>query len=171
MKCFKRKRKGMTLVETMVALMLMGFAVIVIARLTSARISETEILETQYTVQAVDGFLYNIYQDYHKSKSFEIMTEPLVRVNEDGTETPIYSETPDPITGEYKQLEVFSGLAFDMGAYGASLYSYDRKTGGCYVNGSLVFKCENFVAEGTKQFLFVSIKLPNQKVFEYEIYP
>ena len=55
----KRRRRGMTMIETIVALLLMAMAILVIGRLTSARIAETEILESQYSVQAVDAFTEN----------------------------------------------------------------------------------------------------------------
>ena len=73
----KRRRQGMTMIETIVALLLMAMAILVIGRLTSARIAETEILESQYSVQAVDAFMYGIYQDYHKCLSFDIVDDPI----------------------------------------------------------------------------------------------
>ena len=149
----KRRRQGMTMIETIVALLLMAMAILVIGRLTSARIAETEILESQYSAQAVDAFMYGIYQDYHKCLSFDIVDDPI----EDEAGNLLRTLT--------------KSISFDLGTGGANIYSYDRETGKCYVNGSEVFKCESFVAQGTSQFLYVAVKLQNQKILEFQIYP
>ena len=147
-------RKGMTIIEVVVSLLLMALAVVVMGRLTATRIVETESLNYQYTMQAADGMLYSIYQDFHACNSYTIER---VTKNEDLT-------NPSLVTSD-----VFT-MSFDMGASGIHIYQYDYLTYHFYFNGAEQFKCEDFTASGDPQHLFVSMKLANGERLEYTTY-
>lgn len=152
-KLCNRPRKGMTIIETVIALFLLGFAVIVMTRLTSARITEAEVLNAQFNIQAADAYMYGIYQDFHRCNNFVIVDDPIT----DDTGTVLRTIT--------------KSLSFDLGAEGIHIYSFDYDLGKAYLNGAEVFPCNSFVARGTLQSLYVSVKLENQKIIEFEIYP
>ena len=150
----KKFRKGMTVIEVVVSLLLMALAVLVMGRLTATRIVETESLNYQYTMQAADGMLYSIYQDFHACRSYTITRDTR---NEDPTD-------PTKVTRD-----VFN-MSFDMGASGIHIYEYDYLTYHFYFNGAEQFKCEDFIADGNHQRLFVSMKLANGERLEYTTY-
>lgn len=143
----KNARKGMTIVEVVVSMLLMALAIIVMGRLTMTRMIESESLNYQYVMQAADGMLYNIYQDFHECNSYNI------------THTVDISHEVDTIT-----------IAFDMGSAAAHIYEYDAYTYTFYFNGASQFKCEDFTANGDSQHLYVSLKLANGERLEYTIY-
>ncbi len=135
-----KKRSGMTLVETIIALALMGMAVIVMARLTASRIADTENLGKQFAVKAADAYIYGIYQDFHDCNGYEI-----VRADDD-----------------LSQVQ----LIFDLGSEGSHIYSYSPSDGHAYMNGVMQFPCNAFVLRGTTEELFVSVKLENEQRLE-----
>lgn len=140
-------RKGMTIVEVVVSMLLMALAIIVMGRLTQTRMVESESLNYQYIMQAADGALYNIYQDFHECNSYDIMHTVDIANNIDVTT-----------------------LAFDMGSAAAHIYEYDQTTYTFYFNGASQFKCEDFTVNGDPQHLYVSLKLANGERLEYTIY-
>lgn len=150
----KKYRKGMTVIEVVVSLLLMALAVLVMGRLTATRIVETESLNYQYTMQAADGMLYSIYQDFHACNSYTITRD---------------TKREDPSNPTKITRDVLN-VSFDMGASGIHIYEYDYLTYHFYFNGAEQFKCEDFTADGNHQRLFVSMKLANGERLEYTTY-
>lgn len=146
-----RKRKGMTIVEVIIALLLMGLAFVVIGRLTGSRIAQTEALEYQNNLRGADSFMYNIYQDFHNCREYTAKSEG---------------------TGEDRVTKI----QFDMGLDGVHIYEYRVKDRMCYFNNVDQFSCSAFVVNettegtGNQQFLYVSIQLDNGQRLEYQIY-
>lgn len=149
----KKTRKGMTVIEIVVALLLMALAIIVMGRLTATRIAETEYLNYQFTMQAADGVLYNVYKDYHACNSFTLDT---IRPHDT-------NPAADPTL--YKTI-----LSFDLGSGGIHIYEYDKETYWLRINGAEQFKCDDFVVNGDTQHLYVSLRLPTGERLEYTIY-
>lgn len=157
-----KKRKGMTIIEVVIALLLMGLAFIVIGRLTGSRIAQTEALKYQENMRAADGFLYNIYQDYHQCVDYEVVT------------------SDNTVNG----LQVLSTeLRFNLGTEGVHIYEYRRERQesalvageyiekrACYYNNIESFECNAFDINPNDSFLFVSIQLDNGQRLECTIY-
>ena len=139
----KKVRKGMTVIEIVVAMLLMALAIIVMGRLTATRIAETESLNYQFTMQAVDGMMYSIYSDFHACRDYTVESSPT------------FTKTI---------------LSFDLGSGGIHIYEYDKDTYWFYFNGAQQFKIEDFSAVGDMQHLYVSMKLPNGERLEYTTY-
>lgn len=135
----------MTIIEVVVALLLMGLAFVVIGRLTGAKIAQTEGLEYQNNLRAADSFMYNIYQDYHQCVDY---TEEHTGAGEDAV----------------------TKLTFNMGTNGIHIYEYRVKDSTCYLNNVPSFTCRAFVVNGNEQFLYVSVQLDNGQRLEYQVY-
>ncbi len=142
-----RSRRGMTLIETIIALLLMALAMIVMLRLTGVRLEETKDLGVQFDVRSADAFMYDIYQDFHVCNDLSV-------------------DRVEDSEGRYR-----TTLIFDLGSKGSRTYEYRSATRTAYIDGAKQFKCSSFVVRGTKQHLFVSIKLHGEKRLEYEIWP
>ncbi len=140
-----KRRKGMTIVEVVVALLLMGLAFIVIGRLTGSRIAQTEGLEYQFDMRAADGYMYGIYQDFHNCNSY---------TNESSG------------TGDQRK----TTLTFDLGTEGVTIYEFRTGEHKCYYNNIEQFDCTAFTANGNDQFLYVSVQLDSGQRLEYQIY-
>lgn len=150
-----KKRKGMTIVEVIIALLLMGLAFVVIGRLTGSRIEQTEALKYQDNLRGADGFMYNIYQDYHQCNNYYGNAT-------DGPDKYEFSTG----TGEDRVTKI----TFDMGLEGVHIYEYRVRDHMCYINNVDAFECRAFVVNGNEQFLYVSIQLDNGQRLEYQIY-
>lgn len=150
-----KKRKGMTLVEIIVAVMLMALAFIVIGRLTSARIAQTEALKYHENLRGADSFMYNIYQDYHQCVDY---------YGKEETGDDRYEFMWDTPTGEV------SSITFNMGTAGVHIYEYREEDGTCYFNNNAAFSCRDFIVNGNATFMYVSITLDNGQRLEYQIY-
>lgn len=138
---------GMSLVETIAALLVLSLAVIVMGRLTALKVSEQTSLEEQFIINTVDAYLYDIYTDFHSCEELRIE--------------------------EFSSAEgktVMLTFVMRDHAEGSHFYSFEEQTGSCYKNGSEVFKCNSFRATGTTQNLNVAIKLPTEKRMELNIF-
>lgn len=139
----KKKRKGMTIIETVIALLLMAFAVIVMGRLTSARIAETEHLGYQFEMRSADACMYDIYEKFHSCVSYEI--------------------THDRDVGT-------TAIAFDMGRSGMFTWEFRAEEYKMYYNNTEQFSCSGFLVNGDSEKLYVSIRLLDGQRLEYNIY-
>lgn len=138
------KRRGTTLVETIIALIVMGLAVNVMTRLTAVRLTEQESLDNQYVMVALDSYLSDIYHSFHACDSYTI-------------------ETNDH-TG-------YCRITFQISAdVGAAMYEFQPATGKCYFNGIEQFECSEFKAVGTMYGIYISVKLPHEREIELNIY-
>ncbi len=138
-----KKRSGMTIVETIVALFLMALAVIVMARLTSARIAESEHLGYQFEMRAADACMYDIYEKFHSCVDYEV--------------------AHDIDTG-------VTSLTFNMGTDGSYAWEFRPAEFKMYMNNAEQFRCAAFTAHGDSEKLYVSLKLENGQRLEYHIY-
>lgn len=142
------KKKGMSVVEAIAALLILTLSVMVMARLTALKMSEQTTLEDQYIVNNVDAYFSYIYSDFHNCQSLKI------------------EETDD---GSGLGTVMLTFVMRDT-ALGSIIYSYEEQTGYCYRNGIQHFKCNSFDVAGSIQNLSVSIKLPNEKRMEMNIF-
>lgn len=159
------RRKGMTVAELVVAILLLSFAVIVMGRLTMTRIAENESLNYQYTMQAAEGMLYNMYKDFHSCRDVVVDSSPYTATVKDKlTRSGVTYVKGDTLPA------VITSISFDLGASGSHVYSFDDFLYTFYYNGASQFKCEDFEVNGDMQHLYVSIRLANGERIEYTIY-
>lgn len=147
-----RKRKGMTLVETLVALVIMSLGVIVMARITASKVQETASIDSQYTLLSIDATLSDIYHDFQIAKEIKVSPE------EDDTSTS--TSTSDRIVS----------LAFDLGDGIVHLYDWFSETGKFYYNGIEQFSCTEFEVRYNSDNLYVAIRTPNEKRLELDVF-
>lgn len=137
-----RRRKGMTLVETVIAILLLSLAVLVMARLTGVKVDHQANLSSQYSIQAVDAFFYDVYNDFHNASTFSV------------------TQNTD---GGYIML-------FDLGDGNRSLYEFKASEKAMYSKGMEVFKCSNLEIRGAGNSLYVAVRLPSERVLEMDIF-
>lgn len=142
LKVLRRRRRGMTLVETVIALLLLSLAVLVMTRLTGSKVDHQANLSSQYAIQAVDTFFYDVYNDFHNCSAFTVTQ------NGDGSYI----------------------MLFDLGDANRSLYEFKASEKAVYVKGVEVFKCSNMEVRGAGNSLYVSIRLPSERTLEMDIF-
>lgn len=140
----QKGRKGVTLVETIAAVVILTLLFLVVARLTATKITEVSTIGDQYSLQTVDGFLSDIYHDFHSCAEFKVDTE-------------------------FDTDAVYLTFTFTDGV-APVIYEYNRVTGYCYKDGRQLFECSTFEADGAGRSLSVVIKLPNEKRLEMNVF-
>lgn len=139
-----RRRKGTTLVETVISVIILSLAVMVMVEITQTKVNEQAGIDAQYSLLTVDGYLSDIYHDFHSAYNVTV--------------------TSDSVTGDCR-------IVFDLGAaLGASIYEFDSVTRCCYKNGADQFKCLKMEATGAANTLYVGIKLPGEQLLDINIY-
>lgn len=141
----RQRRRGMTLVETLVALIIMALGVIVMARITAAKVQEQTSIDSQYVLLNIDAVLSDIYHDFHAAE--------VVNAYESGT-------------GD----DLVVSLNFDLGDGVVRLYAWVAKTGKLYVNGIEQFSCSAFEVRYTADNLYVAVRTPNEKRLDIDIF-
>lgn len=141
-KVLKKARKGTTLVETVIALMLLALAVVVMTALTGSKVDQQYSMEAQYSLQAVDAFMYSVYTDFHNCETF-VITE----------------------TGSGG-----ASLLFDMGNSKSTLYEYRASEKKVYIQGVEAFSCSNLIAHGAGNSLYLAVRLPSERILEMDIF-
>lgn len=147
MKKFLRKaRRGMSLIETLVALVIFSLAIIVMARVTSIKIAEQSNIDSQYIMINVDGFMADLYHTFHRCNG--------VTVTDYGGGS--------------------CSLSFDLGAEGSMIveYIYDASTltGTVYQNGVVQFKAAGFEVRSAANNLYVAVKISGERKLDMDIY-
>lgn len=144
----KKRRSGLSLIEIVVSLLLMGLAVVVMGRLAASRIEEAEHLNYQAEMTSADAMMYSIYKDYKACQGLDIQK--------------VIAEDSSSINIK---------LIFDLGLNGARVYEYRSTEGSMWVDGAEQFRCSSFFVDATDQHLYINLKLPGGQVLEYELFP
>ena len=138
-----KKRKGLSIIETMISVILMALAVIVMARLTAIKVAEQSHIDSSYSMFTADAYLSDIYHDF-QSAVF--------------------------ITSEYNEDTGRCKLTMDMGVETIKLYEFLPETGYCYLNGVQQFECSAMEVRSAKDSLYVALRLPDSRRLEIDIY-
>lgn len=138
----KKRRRAVSLVETIAAVMIMSLLMITIARLSAMELSEVDSIDAQYSMLAADAFMADIYDDFHAAVSYSF------------TESSAGQRS----------------LSFVKPDGSATIYSYSPADLACYKNGVFQFDASRFEVIGTTASMTVSVKLPNERLLQYTIY-
>lgn len=157
----QRKRRGMTLVETIIALIIMALGVVVMARITQSSVQQQASIDSQYTLISIDAVMSDIYHDFHAAETIQV--------------TKTGSGVGETIS-----------LVFDLGEGVVHLYDWvyegedvtvlengkeikvDKAT--FYVNGKKAFDCAGFEVTYLSGELYVAIHVEGDKRLEMTIY-
>lgn len=145
-KHLKKSRRGMSLIETVAALIIFSLAVVVMGRITAVKIEEQASVDSQYIMIKLDAFLSDIYHQYH------LATDVAVTENAQG--------------GTLLTI----GLGND-GTYIVDFIPGDLNTKGkIFINGEEAFDAEDFQASSTGNNLYVAVKANGDRMLEMDIY-
>ena len=141
-----KRRRGMSLVETVTALVIFSFAVVIMGRITAVKLEEQVNIDSQYVMVKIDAFLSDIYHQYRASDGVSI------GANSRGGTT----------------------LMLDMGADGTYIADFipgdAGTTGKMYVNGVEMFSAAEFTATSAGNNLYVSVKVTGDRALDIDIY-
>lgn len=99
-------------------------------------------IDAQYNILAADGWLSDIYRDFHASQSIE-----------------------------YESLDNgVNQLTFQMTDGLKNIYSFNQRTGWCYTNGVEQFQATRFEVVGTGNNLNIEVKLPQERLLSLSLY-
>ena len=138
---FKRRR-GNSLVEMIAALVIMGFLMATMNRVTMVRMADQKAVDAQYSVLSADAYMADIYADFHSCVNFTVET-----------------------TASGNLLLTFKQLEGDIDIYG-----FYPDAGECRKNGVSQFPAQRMVVQGAGNGLVVSIKLPDERLLEMSIF-
>lgn len=138
----KTKKKGVSLIETLGALVIFGLLAITVTRIASMKLVVQADIDAQYAVLAADGFMSDIYTDFHHCSSYSVE--------------------------EYDSGQTILTFIKDDGE--SNVYSFDPSRGVCMKNGAAKFKATRFSVDGTNNSLVVSIKLPDERLLDFNIF-
>lgn len=135
----KRKVLGLSLLEMIIASIILALAVSVLIRIYSMQTQVGVSVDTQYETMSVDSFLSDIYDDFHSTTDIVI------------------NESSDGIT-----------ITFNTDNY-VNTYEYLSSEKACYKNGIEMFKCYDMKASITPTSLYVSVKISDGRILELDI--
>ena len=145
-----KAKKGATLIETVIALVILSLAVIVMTNITALKVNEQKDLDSQYVIVNVDALFSDMYRDFHNCTRFEV----------------IESEEEDPNDRTYT-------ISMDLPT-GFVLYEYIPNatgTGGeIYVNGAKFLSCRGIQVIPTSNSLYVAVIVNNERRLDMQIY-
>lgn len=157
----QKKRKGMTLVETIVSLVIMALGVIVMARITQTSVQQQASIDSQYTLLSIDAVMSDIYHDFHAAQT--------IQVNESGSgvgkTVSLMFDLGDGVMHLYDW--VYEGEKTTTLENGKTLVS---DTATFYVDGKKAFDCTSFEASYLSGELYVAIQVESDKRLEMTIY-
>ena len=139
---FTRKR-AFSLIETMISVILLALAVIVMARLTSVKIAEQANIDSSYSMFTAEAFLSDIFHDFQRAST---------------------------ISSEYQEDTGRCRLTMEMSDNTIKLYEYVPDAGYCYIDGVQQFECTGMEVRSARDSLYVSVKLPNSRRLEMDVY-
>lgn len=137
-----KKRKGMSMIETIGSLVLLSLLMVVVGRLSMAKVQDSLQLDAQYAILAADGWLADIYRDFHAAQEIRYVEE----LNGDHA---LYFTMPDALE---------------------TVYAFSEQTQICYTNGVPQFRALSFTVIGTPRNMDISVKLPMERVLSINIY-
>ena len=155
-KLLRRKRKGMTLVETIVALIIMSLGVVVMARITATKVQEQSAIDSQYILLNIDAMLSDIYHDFHAAEEIQVHDN----------------------TGGSLTEGASISLTFDLGDGVVHLYDWiiepnasaGGTTGVFYYNGDRQFNCSGFEVRYTAGNLYVAFVTDGERRLDMDIF-
>lgn len=137
-----RKKKGFSLIEIIACLVLLSIMMVVIGRLSLTRTANSMGIDAQYNILAADGWLSDIYRDFHMSQDIE-----------------------------YESLDNgVNQITFQMPDGLKTIYSFNKQTGWCYTNGVEQFRATRFEVVGTGNNINIEVKLPQERLLSMNIY-
>lgn len=138
-----RKRGGLSMIEMIACLVLMAMMLVIIGKVSLARTQDSMNIDAQYRILAADGWLADIYRDYHAATAINYVR--------------------NDATGE-------NDLHFTMLDGSENVYSFSSETGYCYTNGVEQFQATRFEVTGTGRNIDVSVKIPSERLLTINIY-
>ena len=138
----RTKRKGVSIIETVGALIIFGLLAITVTRIASMKLVVQADIDAQYAVLAADGYMADIYSDFHKCSSYSV--------------------------DEYASGQIILTFTKDDGEN--NVYSFDPTSEVCMKNGAPKFKAKRFTVDGTNNSLVVTIKLPDERLMDFNIF-
>ena len=129
------------MIETVASLVLLGLLMVAIGRVSTVKIHDQEKVDMQYSVLAVDAYLSDMYHDFRRAISYE------------------YTESP---AGQQM-------LTFVRSDGTPVIYSYSPTATACYKDGVRQFDAQGFQVTCAVNNLVVSVKLPNERLFEINV--
>lgn len=138
----KKKRRGYTLLETMISIVIMSFAMVGLSRAAIVELNTNSQIDAQYSMVAVDAFLSDIYHSFHSCTSMDLVEAP------SGSKT----------------------LSFGNRDGGITIYSFDSTDNACYRNGVRQFSASSLDITKTSSSLEVIVTLPGDRMFDICIY-
>ena len=143
-KIFGKKRKGTTLIETVIALSLLSSAVVLMTRLTALKINEQKGIDSQYVLVLIDSFFSDLYTEYQESTHCDIVTD-------DGSG--------------------LVSIVLDLGSKGISIYEYmPGVPGEVKHNGSRLFTCREFTAIDSGDNIYIAVKVEDARQLSMHLY-
>lgn len=144
-----KARKGFSLIEVIASVVLMSMLLIVMTRLTLAEASNSMIRDEQVDVMNADGWIGDIYDDFHNALTFEYGR----------VVTPGVSTAESPIELRFTYLD---------GTY--NVYRYDPITRSFYTNGVYQFTGQSFVVSADTLRLTLSVQISDKRKLNVSIY-
>lgn len=132
----------MSMIETIAAMIVMSVLIATLTSLSGIKSADMDSVDQQYKVLAVDAWLADIYDDFHSCLSYS------------------FEETP---AGN-------KNLVFIMRDGSSHVYGFDQGSGYCTFNGARSFEATRLTVEGAGNVLIVSVKLPEERLLEMNIY-
>lgn len=137
-----RKRKGVSFIELIIYMLLTSFAFTLVVQSTNYKIANEKSIDVQYDVAAVDSYIVNIYRDFHEAMGVSVEKE------DNG----------------------ITMLMFTMNDGSSETYSFSLNDQACYRNGLKQFDAQSMTVLKSTGQLFVTIKLEDERLFEFNIY-
>lgn len=135
-----KKKKGFSLIEAIVSVVLMSVAVTVMLGIISIKSKIDVDITKQHTVVEADAFLSDMYNDFYAADS--------INIAESGT---------------------IVSITFNKGT-DVNVYEYDSDARACFKNGEERFTCEGLNATASSTNLYVSLKFEGDQMLELDIY-
>lgn len=137
-----RKRRGFTMVETMVTVILFGFLAIGFTQLALVQNSGEVSVDVQYSMLAADAYFADVYTGYRNAASFDLVESPagivsLTLIDSEGTPT---------------------------------IYSYNPTTKSCTINGVHQFYAYRYEVLCSDTNLLLSAKIEGERLMEISVY-
>lgn len=132
------KRKGMTMIELMVALLLSVICAITLIYITMMKTNSQSDLDSQSQMLAIDGFFNDVYREFKDANTVEV-----------------YQEDEDYVT-----------LTLATAEGEGTIYSFSAGSGELKKDNIPLFKCENVTVLKTANNLYIGVKVEGDKLIE-----
>lgn len=140
----RKKRRGTNLIELIGCILMLSFAFMTIAALSARKLEDADNLYSQQAQMSADAFMSSFYRDYISSTAVDIQGDSATGL--------VSVVMTNAATGEI------------------SYYSYSDIDHYCYYNGMEQFKAREFSIIELPDSVIISIKLPNEKILDAQIW-